>query len=106
MKKINLSEHLANQSFEARPYQEILRETTMSAGVYVLPAGEQDPQSPHTEDEIYYIIAGAANFSARGESLPVQPGDVLFVPAGMPHKFTDIQLDLVVLVIFSPPENG
>jgi mannose-6-phosphate isomerase-like protein (cupin superfamily) len=106
MKKFNLIQHLADQPLGEQKYREILREGTMSVGIYILPAGSRDPQQPHTEDELYYIIAGTARFSAAAASEPVQPGDVLFVPAGQPHKFIDIEQDLVILVVYSPPESA
>ncbi len=106
MKKVNLIRHLSDRAFEQARYQEILREGTMSAGVYILRAGETDPQRPHAEDEMYYIIAGEARFYAGEDHTPVEPGDVIFVPAGIPHKFYEITQDLVILVVFAPPESG
>jgi len=42
------------------PYAEFLRIAPMSCGIYVLQPGEEDKQRPHNEDEIYYVISGAA----------------------------------------------
>lgn len=39
-------------------YLEFLRVPAMSAGLYELETGASDPQTPHAEDEIYYVIAG------------------------------------------------
>src|SRR5690348_8152053 len=36
----------------AKPYLEFLRVPAMSAGIYALPKGGEDLQSPHQEDEI------------------------------------------------------
>lgn len=41
-----------------KPYHEFLRVPDLSAGIYALEAGAADPQSPHTEDELYYVISG------------------------------------------------
>jgi mannose-6-phosphate isomerase-like protein (cupin superfamily) len=105
MKKINLLHHLADRTIGPDKYQEILRSESMSAGIYVLTAGSRDPQYPHAEDELYYIISGEAMFSADEDRQAIQPGDVLYVPAGMPHYFFDIEQDLVILVVFAPPES-
>jgi mannose-6-phosphate isomerase-like protein (cupin superfamily) len=86
-------------------YIEFLRMPSMSAGVYVLPAGSADLQSPHREDEIYYVTQGRARFQQGEDVRPVAPGDVLFVPAGQPHRFVDIEEELVLLVVFAPPEG-
>ena len=77
----------------------------MSAGLYVLPAGAVDGQSPHNEDEIYVVLAGGARFTAGDETRDVAPGDVIFVAAGVPHRFHDITEELRLIVVFAPPES-
>ena len=77
-----------------RPYVEFLREASMSAGLYVLAAGAVDPQQPHSEDEIYVVMAGRSRFTAADETRTVAPGDVIFVAAHVPHRFHDIAEEL------------
>ena len=86
-------------------YLEFLRVPAMSAGVYVLPAGGADPQSPHKEDEMYYVVRGRACMRAGSEDQAVREGSVIFVAAGVEHRFYDITEELVVLVFFAPAEN-
>jgi mannose-6-phosphate isomerase-like protein (cupin superfamily) len=88
-----------------RPYLEFIRVDSMSVGLYVLPAGAVDGQSPHSEDEVYVVIGGRGRFTAGAVTRDVAPGDVLFVPAGMDHRFHDITEELRLAVIFSPPET-
>ena len=85
-------------------YAEFLRVPDLSAGVYRLPAGGRDPQQPHTEDELYYVVSGRGAVVVGGETRPVGPGSLIFVPALMPHRFVDIAEDLIILVIFGPAE--
>jgi len=89
---------------DGRAYREFIRSADLSAGVYRLKAGAADTQSPHTEDEIYYVVSGRASFQAGARQEEVGPGAVLFVPAHQEHRFLDISEDLVVLVIFGPAE--
>ena len=89
----------------ASKYLEFLRVPAMSAGLYVLPAGGTDPQRPHHEDEVYYIVRGRARFLAGEEDREVAAGSVLFVAAEIEHRFHDIQEDLAVLVFFAPAET-
>src|SRR5918999_3105723 len=90
------------QAAEGRPYLEFERERSMSVGLYVLAAGELDHQQPHTEDEVYVVLAGRSRFTAGDEMRDVMPGDVIFVSAGMPPRFHQISAELRVLVVFAP----
>lgn len=85
-------------------YAEHLRTPDLSVGTYSLRAGAVDAQSPHTEDEIYVVTAGRARLSTPSGVVAVEPGSVVFVPAGEQHAFTDITEDLTVLVVFGPAE--
>ena len=86
-------------------YHEFLRVPDLSAGIYVIEAGGTDPQSPHTEDELYYVIAGRGVVSVGSETRPVVPGTLIFVGAGVPHRFHDIAERLELLVAFGPAEG-
>ena len=97
---------LANAVSARNPYQEFLRVPAMSAGVYVLPAGGSDRQSPHHEDEIYYVIGGKAKLRMGSLESSLGPGTVVFVEAGAEHRFFDITEELVLLVVFAPAETS
>jgi mannose-6-phosphate isomerase-like protein (cupin superfamily) len=83
---------------------EQLRVRHLSLGTYSVPAGGRDGQSPHTEDEVYVVIAGRARIVTDSGSADVGPGSVIYVPAGERHRFVDITDDLAILVVFAPPE--
>jgi mannose-6-phosphate isomerase-like protein (cupin superfamily) len=87
-----------------RPYQEFLRSNELSVGVYRLQSGAYDSQQPHNEDEVYYVLAGRAKFTAGEKTVEVEPGICLCVPAREPHRFHDIADALEVLVVFGPAE--
>lgn len=86
-------------------YHEFMRVPDLSAGIYVLEPGASDPQSPHTEDELYYVVAGRAIVTVGAETRPVVPGSVVFVGAAVPHRFHDIAERLELLVVFGPAEG-
>jgi mannose-6-phosphate isomerase-like protein (cupin superfamily) len=88
-----------------KPYLEFLRVPTMSAGLYTLPAGGADRQTPHKEDEMYYVIRGRASMRVGSEDRPVSQGSVIFVAAEVEHRFYDIVEEIVVLVFFAPAET-
>src|SRR5205823_1918220 len=84
-----------------RAYHELLHVPALSVGVYLLPAGGEDRQSPHTEDEVYYVLAGQATMQVGAERRPVQAGSLIYVPAGVEHRFRDIVAALRILVFFA-----
>ena len=86
-------------------YREFLRIPAMSAGLYVLPAGGTDPQRPHHEDEMYYVIRGRARFRTGDEDTEVSAGSVLFVAAEAEHRFYNVAEELALLVFFAPAET-
>lgn len=102
--------HLSEVERERRQsiklYLEFLRVPALSAGLYVLPAGATDPQSPHKEDELYYVVRGRARMKVGPEDQAVTQGSVIFVAAGVEHRFYDITEELSVLVFFAPAESS
>lgn len=87
-------------------YYEFLRVPAMSAGWYELAAGAEDPQEPHTEDELYYVVHGRARLRVGPEDIAVEPGSLVFVAARVEHRFHDISEALEVLVFFAPAESS
>ena len=90
---------------QGNEYLEFLRVPAMSAGVYVLPAGSADPQSPHKQDELYYVVRGKARMRAGNHDQSVTNGTLIFVPAHLEHLFYDIEEEITVLVFFAPAET-
>src|SRR6266478_5676007 len=90
---------------EKKLYLEFLRVPAMSAGVYTLPVGGTDPQKPHKEDEMYYVVRGRARMRVGSEDQAISQGSVIFVRAKVEHRFYDIAEELVVLVFFAPAET-
>jgi mannose-6-phosphate isomerase-like protein (cupin superfamily) len=72
----------------------------------VLRAGAVDRQSPHAEDEVYYVVDGRAQITVGDETRDVGPGALVYVARTVPHRFHDIDEDLRILVIFAPAEQS
>lgn len=102
---LRLAEVDAERARSGKLYREFLRVPSMSAGFYVLAAGAEDPQRPHHEDEMYYVVRGRGRFQAGDQDEMITAGDVLFVAAEVQHKFYDITEELAVLVFFAPAES-
>lgn len=104
MQAFELAELAEQQLGSGKLYLEFLRETSLSMGLYVLPAGGTDPQKPHTEDEIYYVVSGRARIRVGEEDREVTAGSVVFVARNVEHRFHSIEEELRVLVFFAPAE--
>jgi len=89
-------------------YKEFLKVPSLSCGLYHLPAGSQDMQTPHDEDEVYLVLEGKAMMKTGNEPEPLEvtAGTVLFVRATETHSFFEIEEDMTLMVFFAshPPE--
>ncbi len=104
MKAFTIADLIAARERSDELYHEFLRVPAISAGIYQLAAGGTDPQEPHTEDEIYYVVQGQAQIQVATEHTPVHAGSIVFVGANVDHRFHSITEDLTVLVFFAPAE--
>ena len=96
----------AERAAAGRLYEEFLSVPDLSAGLYVLEAGAADPQSPHLEDELYYVVSGRGRVTVGDASRDVTSGSMVFVAATVPHRFHDITERLELLVVFGPAEGS
>ena len=104
MQAYNISDIVAEQQGAGKAYLEFLRVSSLSVGLYALPAGGIDPQQPHTEDEVYYVLSGKGAIRVGDEDRHAEAGTIVFVVAGVEHRFHSIEEDLFILVFFAPAE--
>ncbi len=87
-----------------RRYRDLLVHGSMRVGLYALRG--RDPQTPHAQDEIYIVAAGNGDFLNGDERRRFRPGDILFVKAGVEHRFENVSEDFQTWVVFWGPEGG
>ncbi len=85
-------------------YGVLLEHGTMELGFY-RPVGTDD-QGPHDQDEIYIVHTGTGVFELGEERIEFGPGDALFVPAGVAHRFVEFSEDFATWVVFWGPPGG
>ena len=85
-------------------FARVLKHGSMEVEVYA--PRDTDPQTPHDRDELYVVVRGSGEFVNGPDRHAFGPGDVLFVPAGVEHRFEGFTEDLVVWVVFYGPEGG
>jgi mannose-6-phosphate isomerase-like protein (cupin superfamily) len=84
-------------------YATAIEHGTLTVEIYA-PRGT-DPQTPHTRDEVYVVMSGTGWFVNGPDRHRFGPGDVLFVPAGVPHRFQQFTDDLTVWAILCSPQG-
>ena len=106
MDVFEMSDLLSQRTDLGQLYLEFFKAPTMSLGVYELAAGSVDPQQPHTEDEVYFVVQGRGEVRIDDADSEIGPGSVIFVAAGVEHRFHSVQEDLKLLVVFAPPRGS
>jgi len=108
LKVFDLAELVETCEKRELPYLEFLRVPQLSCGIYQLAAGDEDTQSAHDEDEVYFVLKGSARMRVDGHEKVLGPGSIVYVPADVEHEFFDISEDLSLLVFFGSggPSGG
>ena len=91
-------------SKDGQLFAKIMEHGSMSVEIY-RPV-KVDTQNPHQQDELYVIISGSGEFLNDGKRSYFNLGDVLFVPAGIEHRFENFTDDFATWVIFYGPKGG
>ncbi|HET6596735.1 MAG TPA: cupin domain-containing protein [Anaerolineales bacterium] len=104
MQAYELADLVSQRETSQKLYLEFLKVPDLSMGLYALPAGGTDPQSPHTEDEVYYVVSGKAKIIVAEEDRDVKAGSLVYVEKNIAHHFHSIEEDLIILVFFAPAE--
>lgn len=95
---------LLAKAAKGRPtYIDAFRKKTLLTGIYVVPAGAADRQRPHRTDEVYFVVEGEGKFKAGDQDVDAKPGALLYVKAGVDHRFHSVKRDLKIVVFFAGP---
>jgi mannose-6-phosphate isomerase-like protein (cupin superfamily) len=98
MMQLTVRDALATLGERDETYVKLFAERALDIALYK--PDRIDPQAPHLRDEIYVIATGSGGFIQADETRAVAPGDLLFVPKGIPHRFVDFTDDFSTWVIF------
>jgi mannose-6-phosphate isomerase-like protein (cupin superfamily) len=91
-------------SVASRTFVELFRHGSLVVEIYK--PVKVDLQMPHTRDEVYVVLSGTGVFLNNGVRQPFGPGEVLFVPANVEHRFEQFSNDFATWVFFYGPEGG
>ena len=102
--KINPKEALQKLAKHDGPFKTLFNHGTLEVEIYK--PEKVDLQQPHTRDEVYVVISGTGEFLNGEVRTTFGPGDFLFVPAGVVHRFENFTDDFSTWVLFYGPEGG
>jgi mannose-6-phosphate isomerase-like protein (cupin superfamily) len=103
--QVSIADAFAQLNTKTRQFfVKVMEHGSMSVEIYR--PEKTDPQTPHIQDELYVIISGHGKFLNDGKRSQFNPGDVLFVPAGIEHRFENFTDDFATWVIFYGPKGG
>lgn len=78
---------------------------TLAAGVLVLQPGEEDTQTPHESDEVYYVLSGDGFLRIKDKDYKVSKDKLFFVAKDVEHYFHGNTKELKVLYFFGGPDS-
>lgn len=86
-------------------FHTFINKPNIAAGVLSLDPGEDDTQTPHDSDELYYIIKGNGFLKINNSNYSVEEGTAYYVQKNVPHKFFGNNIQLIALYFFSGPDS-
>ncbi len=86
-------------------FRTFINRETLAAGVVVLQPGEEDTQSPHDFDEVYYVVKGDGFLKINKKDYPISEGKMYFVQKDVAHYFFGNTKELIVLYFFGGPDS-
>jgi mannose-6-phosphate isomerase-like protein (cupin superfamily) len=86
------------------PFVNAMAHGSMSVEAFAI--NELDRQTPHDQDELYFVQRGSGTLTINGVAHPCKAGDAFFVRARQAHRFSDCSKDFATWVVFSGPKGG
>ena len=86
-------------------FQTFINKDSLAAGVLVLKPGEEDTQTPHDSDEVYYVISGDGFLKIKDKDYKVSKDKLFFVAKDVEHFFHGNTKELKVLYFFGGPDS-
>jgi len=86
-------------------FHTFINKTSLAAGILVLQPGEEDTQTPHDSDEVYYILKGNGYLKIKNKDYKISEGKVFFVKKDLEHYFFGNTKELTVLYFFGGEDS-
>jgi len=86
-------------------FHTFINRDSLAVGLLVLKPGEEDTQTPHASDEVYYVISGNGFLKIKNKDYPVLKDKLFFVAKDVKHYFHSNTSELNVLYFFGGPDD-
>ena len=86
-------------------FSTFINKTSLAVGVLILQPGEDDLQTPHDSDEVYYVISGNGFLKIKDNDYTVSKNKLFFVEKNVEHFFHSNTNELKVLYFFGGPDS-
>ncbi|MGI0011260.1 MAG: cupin domain-containing protein [Nitrosopumilaceae archaeon] len=103
--EFDTNEYIRNIAKSTSYFHTFINRDNLAAGVLRLESGEEDTQSLHESDEIYYIVRGDGFLNIAGKDYPVTEAKAYFVGKNIEHRFHGNKKELVVLYFLGGPDS-
>ena len=103
--EFDTNEYLNELQKSENYFHTFINRDSLAAGVLSLEPGEEDTQTPHEFDELYYVIQGNGFLKINKKDYPVSEGKVFFVAKDIEHYFFGNSKKLTVLYFFGGPDT-
>jgi len=101
----DLSTYLEKINKSSSYFHTFINRDSLAAGVLVLQPGEEDTQTPHSSDEVYYVIEGNGFLKIKNKNYKVSKDKLFFVAKDVEHYFHGNTKELKVLYFFGGPDS-
>ena len=101
----DVSEYVDKVRKDPNFFHTFINRNSLAAGVLVLKPGEEDTQTPHDSDEVYFVIKGDGFLRIQNKDYPIKEHKMYFVKKNIEHYFHDNKKELVVLYFFGGPDS-
>jgi len=102
--RLTIKNALDELDAHSEPFKTLFQRGSLIVEIYK--PNSIDLQTPHTRDELYVIASGHGEFINGDNQQKVETGEVLFVPAGVEHRFINFSDNFSTWVFFYGPDGG
>lgn len=96
----NVNQYIEKITHQNTYFHTFINRESLAAGILVLQSGQKDPQEPHENDEVYFILKGDGFLKINKKDYSVSKNKLYFVAKNTDHFFHGNKTEIVALYFF------